>query len=72
MLAPGGRLVYATCSVLAEENADRVAAFLARQPRARALSAVPAWFGRASGDGRQNLPGEGGRDGFFYAVLAHR
>jgi 16S rRNA (cytosine967-C5)-methyltransferase len=72
MLAPGGRLVYATCSVLAEENADRVAAFLARQPRARALAAVPTWFGRASGDGRQNLPGEGGRDGFYYAVLAHR
>ncbi len=72
MLAPGGRLVYATCSVLAEENADRVAAFLARQPRARPLAAVPAWFGRASGDGRQNLPGDGGHDGFFYAVLAHR
>lgn len=72
MLAPGGRLVYATCSVLAEENAERVAAFLARCPEARALDVVPGWFGRPSGAGRQNLPGADGYDGFYYAVLAHR
>src|SRR5205085_627204 len=29
---PGGRVVYATCSVLAEENDDAVAAFLSRHP----------------------------------------
>ncbi|HVF34011.1 MAG TPA: 16S rRNA (cytosine(967)-C(5))-methyltransferase RsmB [Candidatus Saccharimonadia bacterium] len=69
LLAGGGRLVYATCSVLADENARQIAAFLARTPAARALDAVPAWFGRESGAGRQNLPGEGGMDGFYYAVL---
>ena len=29
---PGGRLIYVTCSLLAEENEDRVAAFLAAHP----------------------------------------
>lgn len=72
LLAPGGRLVYATCSVLADENDGQVAAFLDRQRAARALDVVPSWFGRASAHGRQNLPGEGGFDGFYYAVLAHR
>jgi len=70
LLAPGGRLVYATCSVLAEENAAQVAAFLTRQPNARLLPVVPEWFGRDTGYGRQVFPGELGFDGFFYAVLA--
>lgn len=70
LLAPGGRLVYATCSVLPDENALQIARFCERTADARALpDAVPAWFGRASGLGRQNLPGESGMDGFFYAVV---
>ncbi len=72
LLAPGGRLVYSTCSVLADENERRVAAFLERTPAARALDAVPAWFGRGTGAGRQNLPGGHDLDGFYYAVLAPR
>jgi 16S rRNA (cytosine967-C5)-methyltransferase len=70
LLAPGGRLVYATCSVLADENARRIAAFLERTPAATALDVVPAWFGPRSGAGRQHFPGDDGLDGFFYAVLA--
>ena len=31
LVKPGGRITYATCSVLAEENGDRVQAFLSRQ-----------------------------------------
>ncbi len=69
LLAPGGRLVYATCSVLSDENAHQLAAFLARTPDAVARDAVPAAFGIASGVGRQNLPGQDGMDGFFYAVV---
>ncbi|HET7842745.1 MAG TPA: 16S rRNA (cytosine(967)-C(5))-methyltransferase RsmB [Xanthomonadales bacterium] len=72
MLAPGGRLVYATCSVLSDENERRIAAFLERTPGAVALDAVPPGFGRSTGHGRQNLPGDGDMDGFYYAVLAHR
>ena len=67
LLRPGGRLVYATCSVLACENARQVDAFLARHADARPLLAVPGW--RAAGTGVQNLPGEAGMDGFFYAVV---
>lgn len=73
VLAPGGRLVYATCSVFNRENAQQAAAFVARQADANARpDAVPAWFGRPAGTGRQNLAGEGGMDGFFYAVVEKR
>src|SRR5690606_30257556 len=68
LLAPGGTLLYATCSILRIENQEQVAAFLARTPDAMAV-ALPADFGHAAGDGRQRLPGESGMDGFFYASL---
>ena len=67
-LAPGGRLLYATCSILREENQAQVADFLARTPDAQPGS-LDARFGREAGAGRQRLPGEDGMDGFFYAVL---
>ncbi|KFN44063.1 16S rRNA (cytosine(967)-C(5))-methyltransferase RsmB [Arenimonas oryziterrae] len=69
VLKPGGRLLYSTCSVLREENAGQIAAFLRRHADARALP-LDARFGRESGAGRQRLPGEDGMDGFFYALLA--
>ena len=67
-LAPGGVLVYATCSILRRENADQVDAFLARMPDASA-EPLAETFGHATGAGRQRLPGEDGMDGFFYARL---
>ncbi|MCX7034848.1 MAG: 16S rRNA (cytosine(967)-C(5))-methyltransferase RsmB [Arenimonas sp.] len=68
LLKPGGRLLYATCSVLRDENERQVDDFLARTQDA---SPVPLdeRFGRVSGAGRQRLPGEDGMDGFFYALL---
>lgn len=68
LLAPGGTLLYATCSILRVENADQATAFLARTPSAAAVPLGEA-FGHASGPGRQRLPGEDGCDGFFYAVF---
>lgn len=67
-LRPGGRLVYATCSVLPDENARQIDAFLQRHSDAFALPA-PLPLGRASGAGFQRLPGEDGMDGFFVALL---
>ncbi|MFZ5607397.1 MAG: 16S rRNA (cytosine(967)-C(5))-methyltransferase RsmB [Pseudomonadota bacterium] len=68
LLAPGGALVYATCSILRAENAAQIDRFLARTPDAQP-QALPDDLGHAAGHGRQRLPGEGGRDGFFYARL---
>ena len=73
MLAPGGRLVYATCTVTRSENRDLIAAFLAGTADARIVPAEnwPGWpgFGEADGFGRQIIPGEAGADGFYYAAL---
>jgi 16S rRNA (cytosine967-C5)-methyltransferase len=68
LLGPGGRLLYATCSVLRDENERVVAGFLGRWPDAQPQP-LEARFGRASGAGRQRLPGEDGMDGFFYALI---
>jgi 16S rRNA (cytosine967-C5)-methyltransferase len=70
LLRSGGRLVYATCSLLADENARQIDAFLARHADAHAVRPALPW--RAAGAGAQNLPGESGMDGFFYAVLEKR
>ena len=67
-LAPGGVLVYATCSILRRENAGQIDAFLARTPDASA-EPLAETFGHAAGAGRQRLPGEDGMNGFFYARL---
>ena len=67
-LVPGGVLLYATCSILHEENAAQVEAFLARTPDA-VLEPLEARFGHDTGHGRQRLPGEDGMDGFFYARI---
>ena len=67
-LEVGGILVYATCSVLPDENSDNLAAFLARTPGARELD-IPAPWGLVQPHGRQLLPQPDGHDGFYYAKL---
>ena len=68
LLAPGGVLLYATCSILRAENTAQVEAFLARMPGA-VLEPLDDTFGRDTGAGHQRLPGDDGMDGFFYARL---
>lgn len=73
-VAPGGRLVYATCSVLPEENQQQVEAFLAENPNFSLLNAADVLADRC-----KNLtfetpymvlrPDTHGTDGFFAAVL---
>jgi len=70
-LKAGGQLLYATCSVLPEENDQVVAAFAAGQPDAELL-AIDAPWGLATPCGRQLLPTTDGHDGFYYALLAKR
>ena len=68
LLAPGGELVYLTCSLLRRENDERVAAFLARWPRFRAKP-VTAPADVVDGEFLRVDPHRHGCDGFFGAVL---
>ncbi|RMG36933.1 MAG: 16S rRNA (cytosine(967)-C(5))-methyltransferase RsmB [Gammaproteobacteria bacterium] len=67
-LRPGGRLLYATCSLMPEENEQQVTAFLERHADARNID-VPNHWGHARSVGRQTLPGEHTMDGFYYALV---
>lgn len=66
-LKPGGTLLYATCSILPEENVQQISGFLARTPSA-SLSAITDTES-ATKPGRQILPGQGQMDGFYFARL---
>mgnify|MGYP005851529393 CR=1 FL=1 len=68
LLAPGGKLLYASCSIMPEENSQQVQAFLARHPDA-VEEPITADWGQAQNCGRQLLPNKQGHDGFYYARL---
>ena len=76
LLEPGGRLLYATCSILPEENEDVVAAFLSHHDDAIEDSLLPNYNIRdlmcRKPHGYQILPGRGDLDGFYYACLTKR
>lgn len=67
-LKPGGRLVYATCSVLPTENTLVIEQFLQQQSDAMHC-VIDADWGLAQTCGRQLLPQIDGHDGFYYACL---
>lgn len=67
-LKPGGRLVYATCSVFPQENHRIIRRFLKQTEDAVLLEPHLLW-GRETDAGQQMLPVPQGHDGFFYAVL---
>lgn len=76
---PGGRILYATCSVLREENEDRLAAFLGSHadykslpaPELAEMARIPGLLPFASrfGFGLRLSPLTSGTDGFFIAML---
>ena len=68
ILKPGGLLLYATCSIIRNENENQIADFIHSQTDAQAV-AIEAEWGRPVSYGRQILPGEHGMDGFFYASI---
>ncbi|HWU74921.1 MAG TPA: 16S rRNA (cytosine(967)-C(5))-methyltransferase RsmB [Rhodanobacter sp.] len=68
LLAPGGRLVYITCSVLRTENEAILGELLATQADAQTVSfTLPV--GQPAAVGWQILPGDGDLDGMYYAVI---
>jgi 16S rRNA (cytosine967-C5)-methyltransferase len=85
LVRAGGRLIYATCSLFQEENADQVKAFLEAYPEFTLIPAPQAWAeaqaalgsntpcpSNDSKTGRDMLvltPGQHGTDGFFVAVM---
>ena len=82
LVKPGGRLVYATCSVLPQENGDQIAAFLANHSGFETLPWRESWRAGvggeppASADGSDATllltPARHGTDGFFVAVLGEK
>jgi 16S rRNA (cytosine967-C5)-methyltransferase len=75
LVKPGGRLIYATCSLLPSENAGQVTAFLKDHPDFALRPIAEIWLetvGGASPTADQTLqltPAAHGTDGFFVAVL---
>ncbi len=61
VVAPGGKLLYATCSLFREENGDVIGKFAERQPDARNLGGMPGRDGLLLPDDEH--------DGFYYALF---
>ncbi|HLF31564.1 MAG TPA: 16S rRNA (cytosine(967)-C(5))-methyltransferase RsmB [Xanthomonadales bacterium] len=68
LLDVGGILVYATCSVFADENSHQINGFLNGHANAGEPEREIDW-GRRQSAGWQILPGDQDMDGFYYAVL---
>jgi 16S rRNA (cytosine967-C5)-methyltransferase len=68
LLAPGGLMIYATCSIMPEENEQQIANFIAHHQNCELAPLSISW-GHFTGHGWQILPGENNMDGFFYSVL---
>jgi len=71
LLLPGGILVYATCSVLKQENELQIEQFLTHHPDAQEI-VIDAEWGLKRPFGRQVLTGSQSMDGFYYARLTKR
>ncbi len=71
VLAPGGRLLYCTCSVLSLENDRVIDKFVSTARDACPVPIIADW-GIATQRGRQLLPSVNGSDGFYYAMLEKR
>ncbi|NQZ31175.1 MAG: 16S rRNA (cytosine(967)-C(5))-methyltransferase RsmB [Oceanospirillaceae bacterium] len=68
MLAEGGIIVYATCSIFPQENEKIVAAFIRNNENAQHQEIKADW-GTQRDFGRQLFPQQGGHDGFYYAMI---
>lgn len=78
LVKPGGRLIYATCSILPCENQERVAAFRRRHPRFAPAAAADVWAKETRAapppgmaEDFRGTPLVTGTDGFYTAILIH-
>ncbi|MBF6057528.1 MULTISPECIES: 16S rRNA (cytosine(967)-C(5))-methyltransferase RsmB [Thiomicrorhabdus] len=69
LVKPGGRLLYATCSVLPQENGLQIRRFLLETADAQEIPIEVEWGLSQELPGRQILPGDNGMDGFYYCLL---
>ena len=75
LVRTGGRLIYATCALLKEENEDQVSDFLDRHPGYRQIPVGEIWPGTVGGSAPTSepslrlSPAAHGTDGFFVAVM---
>ncbi|MEH6525222.1 MAG: RsmB/NOP family class I SAM-dependent RNA methyltransferase [Sneathiella sp.] len=74
LVAPGGRLIYATCSIFSAENEKQVEAFLQQHPEYKSVPVSQLWAeaglgGTYAGEFLSLTPLDFGSDGFFTAVL---
>ena len=82
LVKPGGRLAYATCSLLPRENGQQVDWFLSQNPDFTALPVAEVWRSAIGGEAPASSSGEGpylsltpashGTDGFFIAILQRK
>ncbi len=68
LVRPGGRLVYAVCSLLSREGAGQIDGFVSRHS-SWIMEETPIAAGRLDGAGRLLTPARDGTDGFFVARL---
>jgi 16S rRNA (cytosine967-C5)-methyltransferase len=69
MLAAGGKLLYATCSVFPAENQLQIAAFLQSHPEAKLLPLSDIPDGPEIGNIKGQILPDSRHDGFFYSLL---
>lgn len=70
-LKPNGLLLYATCSLMPEENNQQIEHFCAQHSNAEEIKLTAEW-GLALNYGRQLFPTMAGHDGFYYCLLKKR
>jgi len=71
LLRPGGFFLYATCSIIKQENEKQIQAFLAEYKDA-VLVVIDKPWGHWTDYGLQVLPGDFNTDGFFYCLLTKK
>lgn len=67
-LKPQGKLLYATCSILPDENEKQMADFI-DQTEDAVIQKIETNWGHALRYGRQIFPNESAMDGFYYALI---